>query len=335
MKKAKIIGTGSYLPKNKLTNADLEKLVDTSDEWIFTRTGIKERRIADDNESTSKMGIIAAREAIKDAGIDAKEIDFILVATLTPDYVFPSTACLIQKSICKESKIPSLDVQAACSGYIYCLALAKSFIESGSFNNILIVAAEKLSSIVNYEDRSTCILFGDGAAACIVSNNETKSFLSIKSIDLGADGELSDILMMKGGGCVNPASFTSIKENMHFINMNGNEVFKHAIRRMAFSSKKCLDSINMKDTEIDWLVPHQANIRIIDSIAKKFPHLKEGKVYKSCIKKYGNTSASSIGIALDELLKEQKIKKNENVLLTAFGAGLTWGATILTKEDKE
>ncbi len=327
-KKAKIIGTGSYLPTKVLTNADLEKMVETSDEWIVSRTGMKERRIAGPDEHTSHMGTQAALAAIENGGLSVDQIDFILVATLTPDYLFPSTACLIQSQL-GAKQAAAADIQAACTGFIYLLSMAKSFVESGAYKNVLIVAAEKLSSITNYKDRSTCVLFGDGAAACVVSS-EGKG-LSIESIQLGADGDQSDLINMPSGGCRSPASLETVSNGGHYIRMSGNEVFKHAVRRMETACKECLEKAGLSETEISWLIPHQANMRIIDAIAKRFEHLPSERIFKT-VQKYGNTSASSVGIALDELLKKGPLKRGEKILLTAFGAGLTWGAGVLSAE---
>ncbi|OHE78608.1 MAG: 3-oxoacyl-ACP synthase [Verrucomicrobia bacterium RIFCSPHIGHO2_12_FULL_41_10] len=328
MKQAKIIGTGSYLPERVLTNQDLEKMVETSDEWIVTRTGMRERRLARDDEYASSMGAIAAQRAIADAGKKPEEIDFILVATLTPDYIFPSTACLIQHAI-GAKKAGAADLQAACSGYLYALSIAKALIEAGTYRNILIVAAEKLSSITDYQDRSTCVLFGDGASASLVSS-EGKG-LVIEGICLGADGEQAELLMLPGGGCRNPASKESIEKRMHYIKMSGNEVFKHAVRRMEAAAKECLEVAAVKEEEIAWVIPHQANIRILEAIAKRFSHLSSERLYKT-VEKYGNTSASSIGIALDEWKKAGLGKSGEKILLTAFGSGFTWGASVLRYE---
>jgi len=326
MKQAKIIGTGSYLPERVLSNADLEKMVDTTDEWIVSRTGMRERRIAGSEEYTSDMGLAAAKKAIEKAKIDANDIDLILVATLTPDYTFPSTACIIQAALGIEAA--AMDLQAACTGYIYCLSVAKAYVESGLYRNILIVAAEKLSSIVDYEDRGTCVLFGDGASACVVSS-EGRGFV-IREVVLGSDGGQTEILKMPAGGSRNPTSKETVATKQHFIKMEGREVFKHAVRRMESSSKECIEKAGLKEEDISWLVPHQANNRIIDAIAKRFQVPNE-RVFVT-VEKYGNTSASSIGIALDELLEEKSIASGENILLTAFGAGLTWGSTVLTHE---
>ncbi len=325
--KARIIGTGSYLPKQVLTNQDLEKMVETSDEWIVSRTGMKERRIAAKEEASSDMGYLAALSALEDAKVSSAEIDLILVATLTPDHSFPSTACLLQSRL-KAVKAAAMDVQAACTGFLYALSTAKAFVESGMYKNVLVVASEKLSSIVDYADRNTCILFGDGASSCVVSSEAGEKNLFIRDICLGADGELSELLILPAGGSRSPASLETLSSGMHYLKMEGKEVFKHAVRRMEAASNSCLDRLGLVEKDISWIVPHQANIRIIEAIAKRFQVSME-KVYIT-IHKYGNTSASSIGIALDELLKEKALSKGENLLLPAFGAGLTWGASILT-----
>ncbi|NGX60947.1 MAG: 3-oxoacyl-[acyl-carrier-protein] synthase 3 [Chlamydiae bacterium] len=322
---ARVLSTGSYLPERVLTNHDLEQMVDTSDEWIVSRTGMRERRIARADEFTSDMGAKAAEEALKRAGKTAQEIDLILVATITPDYLFPSTAALIQ-SVLKAPQAAAFDFQAACTGFLYGLSLAKGFIESGIYQNILLIASEKLSSIVDYQDRNTCVLFGDGAAAAVISNSGPG--FSIRESCLGADGEVANLLFLPAGGCRKPATAETVKNGEHFLAMEGKEVFKHAVRRMEAAAKECLRLADLPEAEIDWLVPHQANERIIDAIAKRFS-IDESKVFKT-VHKYGNTSASAVAIALDELLQTEEISSGENVLLVAFGAGFTWGATLLT-----
>jgi 3-oxoacyl-[acyl-carrier-protein] synthase-3 len=324
---AKIVGTGSYLPEKVLTNQDLEKMVDTNDEWIVSRTGMKERRIARADEFTSDMGIAAAQKALEASQIAPENLDLILVATLTPDYIFPSTACLIQSKL-GAVKAAAVDVQAACTGYLYTLAMAKAFIEAGIYKNILIIASEKLSSIVNYQDRNTCVLFGDGASAAVISS-EGKG-LAIRDVSLGSDGELAKLLILPAGGSRQPASRETVDGNLHYLQMEGKEVFKHAVRRMESASKESIEKAGLKETEISWLVPHQANMRIIEALAKRFEVPME-KVFIT-IHKYGNTSASSLGIALDELMRQNNAQKGDNILLTAFGAGLTWGAAVLTHE---
>ncbi|MCH9631844.1 MAG: 3-oxoacyl-[acyl-carrier-protein] synthase 3 [Chlamydiae bacterium] len=301
-------------------------MVETSDEWIVTRTGIKERRVAGENEYTSTMGIKAAKEAIENCNIDPEKLDLVIVATCTPDYLFPSTGALIQKEI-GAVNAAAFDLQAACSGYIFALSIAKSYIESGFYKNILIVASEKISSIVDYEDRNTCVLFGDGASASVVSF-EGKG-LEIRDVSLGTDGNQSDLLILPGGGSRIPSSEQSLKDKQHFLKMEGREVFKHAVRLMEVAANECLSSAGIEGRDLAWLVPHQANIRIISAIAKRFA-LKEENVYKT-VHKYGNTSASGVAIALDELVRTKEVAKGENVLLVAFGAGLTWGASLLTQ----
>jgi 3-oxoacyl-[acyl-carrier-protein] synthase III len=324
--KARIIGLGSYLPEKILTNQDLEKMVDTTDEWIVSRTGMKERRLAGLLEYSSDMGTAAAKNAIENAGISTNQVDLILVATMSPDYITPSTACLIQASL-GIANIPAFDIQAACSGFLFGLSMAKAYLESGQFSTILVIASEKMSALVDYQDRNTCVLFGDGAAAAIVSNQGPG--LSIDTVCLGADGTLADLLVAPGGGVRNPPSFHSVTERMHFLKMNGKELFKHAVRRMSHAATECLNKSGLTENQVSWLVPHQANERIIDAIAKSL-NVSLEKVYKT-LHKYGNTSASSLAIALHELTQEHPLADGEHVLLVAFGAGLTWGATLLTK----
>ncbi|MBM3191247.1 MAG: ketoacyl-ACP synthase III [Chlamydiae bacterium] len=327
MSQAKIVGTGVYLPGKILANADLEKIVDTSDEWIVTRTGMKERRIASEKETTSFMGIEAAKKAMEDAHVTTDQIDLILVATLSADYLFPSTACLVQAGLQAEG-VAALDIQAACSGYVYGLSIAKAYVESGMYRRVLLIASEKLSTITDYQDRSTCVLFGDGACAAVIAK-EGKGFV-IEGVVLGADGKQKDILHMPAGGTMLPASRETVEQRLHFIKMEGKEVYKHAVRRMEAAAEQCLQQIGCREKDISYLVPHQANMRIIESLAKRFEVPME-KVFIT-IHKYGNTSASACGIAFDELVKEDKLQAGDKVLLVAFGAGLTWGAAIVTKE---
>ena len=323
--KARIIGTGSYLPKKVLTNSDLEEMVDTSDEWIVSRTGMKERRIAE-GEHTSDMGIAAANAALKDAGIAAEDIDIILVATMTPDYIIPNTAALIQASV-GATHAAAIDMQAACSGYLYGLAISKAFIEAGIYKKILLVATEKMSSLVDYNDRTTCIIFGDGAGAAVITN-EGEGLL-INDVCLGADGKQADLLTVPAGGSRQPSTETTTAQKLHYMQMNGKETFKHAVRRMEASSRECLEKSGLTEGDITWMIPHQANLRIIEAIGKRLK-IADEKVFKT-VHKYGNTSASSIAIALDELLKEKSVSSNDNILMTAFGAGLTWATAIVTR----
>lgn len=325
LKPCYLLSTGSYVPEKVLSNEDLSKMVDTNDEWITTRTGIKERRIAKKGELTSHMGVNAAKIALQKAQMTIDDIDMIVVATSTPDYPCPSAANIIQDQL-NAKHIGAMDVSAACTGFIYGLSVAKAYVESGLYQNVLLIASERLSDIVDYEDRGTCILFGDGAGAAILSNQKGK--FQVNSIDLGSDGCQAEILFVEGGGGQCPASKESIEQRKHFLKMNGREVFKHAVRRMEASIKTVCEKEGIKDTDIDFLVPHQANVRILDALAERFSIPLE-KVYKT-VHKYGNTSASAIIIALDEMLANQEVKSGDKLMLVAFGAGLTWGAGLLS-----
>lgn len=326
LKKARIIGMGSYLPTRVLSNRELEKMVDTTDEWIVQRTGISERHIAGANEASSEMGTKAALIALERAQVKSDQIDLILVATMSPDYISPSSACIIQDAI-GASNAAAIDIQAACTGYIYGLSMAKAYIESGIYKTILLVASEKMSSVTDYTDRSTCILFGDGASASVITDQG--SGYEIGAPCLGSDGEFAQLIMIPAGGSLQPATVESVEQRQHYIKLNGKEVFKQAVRRMAASSGKCLEAAGLDKSQVTWLVPHQANSRIIDAVARSLEFPDE-KIFKT-VHKYGNTSASSVPIALDELLATKNLEEGDHILLTAFGAGLTWGSVILTK----
>lgn len=323
---ATILGTGSYLPKKILTNADLEKMVDTSNEWIVSRTGMKERRIASEEEHASFMGAEAAKIAIERSGIKKEEISCIVFATSSPDYIFPSSAALAQSALGME-EIPAFDCLTACTGFLYGLSIAKSYVESGMYENVLLIASDKLSAFVDYKDRNTCILFGDGAAAAVISSSNQKKGQQILEVVLGADGSLGELLTLPMGGSRFPLGSPCSKGKSPYISMEGKEVFKHAVRRMQQASLICLSKVNLQESDIDWLVPHQANQRIIDAIAKRF-FISDEKIFIT-VDRYGNTAASSIGIALDELLIQNKVKTKEHMLLVGFGGGLSWGAAIL------
>ncbi len=326
MRKARITGLGSYLPSRILSNHDLEKMVETTDEWIVSRTGIKERRIAAKDEYTSDMGAAAARKALASAGLLPSQIDLIIVSSMTPDYISPSTAALIQHQL-NASKAAAVDIQAACTGFLYALSMAKAYVESAIYQNVLVIAAEKMSSIIDYNDRNTCVLFGDGAAAAVVTH-EGEGF-AIKTIRLGADGELAPLVSIPGGGSRHPATSETVAQGYHYFKMVGREVFKYAVRHMSAAAKECLKLAGIRQEELSWIVPHQANERILDAISKNFDFPAE-KIYKT-LHKYGNTSASSVAIALDELTQETPFASGEHLLLLAFGGGLTWGAALLTK----
>lgn len=327
--RARITGLGSYLPKQILSNSDLEKMVETSDEWITSRTGIKERRIAAANEFSSDMGAKAAKIALSKANLSVDEVDLILVATMTPDYLSPSTSALVQAQL-GASQAAAFDIQAACSGYLYGLSVAKAFIESGLYKNVLFIASEKMSTFIDYSDRSTCVLFGDGATAAVISGKGPG--LAIDKISLGADGTHYDLGIIPAGGTKCPATEETLKLKQHYFKMEGKEIFKHAVRRMEQAARECMKQANVKEEDLSWIVPHQANDRIIQALAKYFS-LRPEQVYRT-VHKYGNTSASSVGIALDELQNENSIKLGEKILLLAFGVGLTWGAALLEKVDQ-
>ncbi len=324
--KARITALGSYLPETVLSNKDLEKMVDTSDEWIVSRTGMKERRIARIDEFPSDMGAKAAELALKNGKVAPEKVDLLIVATMTPDYLSSSTAALIQAKV-GATNAAAFDIQAACTGFLYALAQAKAFIEAGLYHTILVIATEKMSAFIDYKDRNTCVLFGDGASAAIVSG-KGHGFV-MDTFCLGADGERADLFIAPGGGSRMPATLETVEKGLHKIRMDGKEIFKHAVRRMGHAAQQCLEKAGIKSGDIAWMVPHQANSRIIDAIAKAF-HIPHEKVFKT-IHKYGNTSASSIAIALDELTQQEKMTAGTHLLLVAFGAGLTWGAAILTK----
>lgn len=323
MKKVGIIGVGEYLPKRVLTNVDLEKMVDTSDEWITTRTGIKERRLAAKGEATSDLALKAAKEALADAGLKAQDIELIIVATITPDMPFPSVACLLQGALLAKRAV-SFDVSAACAGFIYALSIAQQFIARGQYKNALVVGAETLSSVTDWKDRNTCVLFGDGAAAAVLSEVKTGGILSCY---LGCDGAHANLLNIPAGGSRTPATHQTVDNNLHYIKMQGNELFKVAVNSMASAAKTVMEQAGVGPSDIDLVIPHQANMRIIMAVAKKLG-LSEDKFYLN-IARYGNMSSASVATALCEAAKEGRIKKGDTVLLDAFGAGLVWGACVI------
>lgn len=324
-----ISGIGSYLPEKILTNDDLAKIVDTSHEWIVERTGIHERRIVEDYMATSDIGTIAAKNALEDANVKPEEIDLIIVATVTSDYSFPSTACIVQKNI-GATNAAAFDINAGCSGFVYGLSMGESLIKSGMHKKVLVIGAEALSKIVDWEDRNTCILFGDGAGACILE--ECADDFGIMSSESGSDGSNGDVLIKKAGGSRLPASIDTVENRLHFIEMDGKEVFKFAVRVMERASLNALEKAKIQLEDLDFLVPHQANIRIIDSAAKRLK-LEKDKVCVN-LNKYGNMSSASVPVALDEAVKSNKIQKGDNILLVAFGAGLTW-ASMTIKWNRE
>jgi len=303
---SRIIGTGSYLPEKILTNKNLESIVDTTDEWIVERTGIKQRHIAEDNESTSSMAINASIDAIKSSGVSVKDIDLVIVATTTPDQIFPSTACIVQNKL--NIVAPAFDVQAACTGFIYALSVADNYIRTGMSKNILVIGSEKYSNLLDWNDRSTCVLFGDGAGAVILSADSKQGIISSH---IHADGQYNDLL--------------SAENNQ--IKMKGNEVFKVAVNTLSKLVDETLTKNNMDKTSIDWLVPHQANLRIIKAAAKKLSLSLDQVVVT--VDNHANTSAASIPLALNEAVKDGRIKEDQVLLLEAFGSGFTWGSVLL------
>lgn len=322
----KIKGTGSYVPEKILTNADLEKMVETNDEWIRTRTGICERRLAAPEQATSDLAEAAARRALEMAQVDPADLDAIIVATITPDHVFPSTACLLQHRLGAKHAF-GFDLEAACSGLLYSLETARGLmLANRNHRYVLVIGADKLSCIVNWHDRNTCVLFGDGAAAVLLENcpDEEDSFLAC---DLGADGGNPEILNLPAGGSRNPASAETVANQLHYIHMEGRDVFKLAVNAMVNSCRKVLDEAGVSIDQVRWLVPHQANERILRAVAQRL-ELTEERVYIN-INRYGNTSAASIGLCLDEMMRSGAVQRGDYILLTAFGGGLTWGATLL------
>ncbi|MBI4654109.1 MAG: ketoacyl-ACP synthase III [Nitrospirae bacterium] len=322
--RSRITGTGSYAPEKVLGNFDLEKMVDTSDGWITERTGIKERRIAKGIQSASDLGVEAAKKAIHMAGIMPKDIDMLIVATMSGDMPMPSTASIIQEKLGIKNS-PAFDINAACSGFIYGLEIADSFIKSGKFKKVLLVGTEVLSRFTDWEDRTTCVLFGDGAGAVIME--PTKRNRGIVSMQLHSDGSLWDLLCVPGGGSRHPASKETVKDRLHYIKMKGNKTFKVAVKALESLVVNTLKANKIKPSQIALLIPHQANLRIIQAVAKRL-HLPMSKVVVN-IDKYGNTSSASIPLALDEAVRAGRINDGDYILLEAFGGGLTWGAALI------
>lgn len=323
MKRVGIIGIGEYLPKRVLTNKDLEKMVDTSDEWITTRTGIKQRRLVSKYQAASDIATKAAQQALEDAKVKPQEVDLIIVATITPDMQFPSTACFVQANLGAKQAV-CFDVSAACAGFVYGIVVAQQFIARGTYKNALVIGSEVLSAITDWQDRNTCVLFGDGAGAVVLGEVKSGGILSTY---LGSDGSNADLLMLPGGGSRNPATHTTIDKRMHYTKMKGNELFKLAVKIMSDAAQIVIKQAGRKCSDIDLVIPHQANIRILIAMAKRLG-LSADKIYLN-IEKYGNMSSASTATALCEAVKEGRIKKGDFVLLDAFGAGLVWGACVI------
>ncbi len=319
-----IVAVGSYVPERILTNAELARTVDTSDEWITSRTGIKERRIAADDEFTSDIASKAALMAIGRAGITPSEIDLIIVATITPDMLFPSTACLVQQKI-GARRAAAFDLEAACSGFIYGLEIGQQFIMSRTYDTVLVIGAEKLSSIIDWSDRNTCVLFGDGAGAAILQNRPDSH--GLLTACMGADGSKAELLCMPAGGSRCPATSQSVASRLHYLRMDGKETFKNAVNAMLTAAQEVLRRCELDITQIKCIIPHQANRRIIDAVGERLGAQPEQLFVN--LEKYGNTSAASVAIALDEAVQSGRIQQGDLLLLVVFGAGLTWGAAII------
>lgn len=325
MIRSKIIGTGSYLPEKIMTNADWEKLVDTTDEWITTRTGIKERHFAADHEASSDLAAQAATRAIEDAGIDKDDIDVVVVCTISPDNNYPSTGNWLQKKLGMRT-IPSFDLSAACSGFLYGLIVGDSMIKAGTAKTVLVAAVEIMSRIINWEDRNTCVLFGDGSGAAVLRATDEEN-TGILSTYWGADGNLGDLLQQPAGGSAMPATPETVKKKKHSVHMKGNEVFKHAVLRMQESAMNALELANLKAEDIDLYIPHQANVRIIDATIKRAGIPRERTMIN--IDKIANVSGATIPIALDQARKEGRLKDGDHLLMSSFGAGFTWGGVVV------
>jgi 3-oxoacyl-[acyl-carrier-protein] synthase III len=319
-----ILAVGSYVPERILSNADFEQLVNTSDEWITTRTGIKERRIAAKNECTSDLATKAALRAMERAKVTAEQIDLIVLATITPDMPFPSTACLVQEKI-GAYRAAAFDIQAACSGFIFGLEVGQQFITSRTYDTVLVIGAEKLSSIINWSDRNTCVLFGDGAGAAILRHRPQAH--GLLTACMGSDGSRAGLLCMPGGGSSCPPTHESLAAGMHYLRMDGKETFKNAVTAMHVAAKEVLRRCELDITQIKCVIPHQANRRIIDAVAERLGATPE-QVFVN-LHKYGNTSAASVAIALDDAVQQGCIQRGDLVLLIVFGAGLTWGAAVI------
>jgi len=321
--KVKIIGTGFYAPDKILTNADLAKMVDTTDEWIVSHTGMKERHIAAKDQATSDMVIHAGKKALKHAQLEAKDLDLIIVATSTPDTIFPPTACWVQAGL-KATHAAAFDVSAACTGFLYGMILAESLITTGVVKRVLLAGAEMLTRVTNWEDRNTCVLFGDAAGAVVLEESRDES--GLLSSFWGADGNLGPLLLQPAGGSRLPASHETVDKKLHTLHMKGNEVFKHAVKRMTEAAEEALKRAGLTKDDITWLIPHQANMRIIKATGERLGVPRE-KVFVN-IQKYGNVSAATIPIALDEMRTENRLRRGDIVVMDAFGAGFTWASVV-------
>ncbi len=323
----RIAGTGAYAPERALTNRDLEKIVNTTDEWIVTRTGMRERRIAAPEQATSDLGSEAALRALADAGVAPEEVQLLLVATITPDYPFPNTGCLVQRRIGAKNAF-CMSIEAACSGFVYGLETARHYIAGGAVDTALVIGAEKMSSILDWRDRSTCVLFGDGAGAAVLK--PARRGRGIIASVLGSDGALSELLYVPAGGSRKPASAETVAAGEHFLRMNGREVFKHAVTNMVRAARTALHRAGLTPADVRWIIPHQANLRIIGAIAERLEIPEERFVIN--VARYGNTSGASVGLALDEAARDGRLRDGDIVMMLVFGGGFTWGATLIEWE---
>jgi 3-oxoacyl-[acyl-carrier-protein] synthase-3 len=319
-----ITGVGSYLPARVLANAELEKMVETTDDWITTRTGIKERRLAAADEATSDLAVAAARRALTNAGVTAEQLDLIIVATITPDMLFPSTACLVQHKL-GATRAAAFDIEAACSGFVYALDIASHFVASHTYNTVLVIGAEKMSSVIDWTDRNTCVLFGDGAGAAVLQNRPNAH--GLLTTCLGSDGGKAGLLELPGGGSACPATIDSVTQKLHFLRMDGKETFKNAVNAMVAAANEALNRCGVTVADVKCIIPHQANQRIMSAVAERLA-AREDQIFCN-VDRYGNTSAASVAIALDEAVAGGRIIRGDLVLLVVFGAGLTWGAALI------
>lgn len=322
--RARIVGTGMSVPEKRLTNADLEALVDTSDEWIKTRTGISERRMSEKHEKLSDFAVPAVQRALEMSGISGRQVQMVICATVTSDMPFPSTACIVQDRIGAQGAA-AFDLSAACTGFIYGLGIAKNAIEVGDVETVVVIGGEMLTKYVDWTDRGTCVLFGDGAGAVVLQAQDDDDH-GLLSVAMHSDGSLGELIFRPGGGSLNPPSQETLDAGLNFIKMKGNETFKIAVRRLAAVSDEVLTSCGLAHSDVGWFIPHQANKRIIDAVGQRL-EIPEGRTYVN-VDRFGNTSAASIPIALDELNRAGRIKDDDIVLCSAFGSGLTWGASV-------